>query len=187
MEQLVRPELTFDEWRPQQASYDPVYTIDQQYCLCMVAILTPQVITRVGFLNVTTRDISLRSNPSAYCTPALGPWLILIFFVGALLVYVGECALPRRVSAMMLLIGSIFFYGITFAILAGLTSVCPGRVYRDTVTVLGFACLGCTVLALFGLAWMFLVSHKRLCCQKCVSFEDSDDDQQTNVPMTPVP
>lgn len=84
----------------------------------MILVNRPEVVDSIGFMNLTTQNVDLRGVPSAFCTSLLAPWLLSIFFVGALLIYVGECVLSKRGGTALLLMCAILFYGIVFAILA---------------------------------------------------------------------
>ena len=147
------------------------------YCLCL--ILSPKAsdeIAAIGFTNLTmdsTRDL-LDNQPAPLCTSFLGPYLIVLFFVGATIVFVGELMLPRKIGALILLGSSVIFYGVTFGILAGLQGQCPGPYYRDSVILLGWLCLSTGLLACIGILLVFLIIRKES-CKLCVSYNWDED------------
>jgi hypothetical protein len=134
------------------------------------------LVDSIGFTNLSTSLLQpyLVQEPASTCTSALGAPLIALFFAGLLIVYVGECVLPsRRISALLLCVAALCFFGITFGLLVGLQPLCPSPVYRDGINLLGWLCLACALLDLLGLAFLLVISARGHWA-RCIYYEPPD-------------
>src|SRR5690349_17787842 len=83
--QLVQNNLgENNQFRYMPSRVDNAYSIYTKYCLCLIMVKSQPQMDAIGFNNLTLVNVSpyLNDEPSALCTSGLGPWMIVLFFVG---------------------------------------------------------------------------------------------------------
>jgi len=159
--------------------FSSTYRLSNQFCYCLMKEKTQQETSVIGFANLTRSNVNLKDEPGPYCTTSIGAPLIALFTVGALVVTLGECVLPRRISALFVLFGAMLFYAVAFGILAGLRSQCPGRLYADNLYLLGWLCASTSMLAIVGVVYVFILARGR--CTTCIAYDGKTDGQRSSM------
>lgn len=157
------------------------FTWERAYCFCLMKVSQREGMTEQGFLNLTESDVSLELEPGPTCDRRLGPFVVILFASGTLLVALGELSLPKRRAGILLAVAASVFYAVTIGVLFGAMRLCPGVVYAQQVWALLLLCLAGWAVALCGIVYMVVTDRTRCCSGRLISYtSDNGSSRRTS-------
>jgi hypothetical protein len=147
------------------------FTWERAYCFCLIKDSVRGAMTEIEFMNLTQNNVSLEFEPGPTCDRRLGPFIVVLFATGTLLVAFGELSLPKRRASILLTVAASVFYAVTLGVLYGAVSVCPGVVYAQQVRALLLLCLAGWAVAICGLLYMLITDRTHCCSGRLISYK----------------